>query len=246
MVEVVRCNLRGKFAHFRRFYTNSSSLSYPFPPPTVIRGIIGAALGLERHEYLERLGDLSFALAVCQPVRSIFQSINALMVKSATERELRGFEERTQIPTQFFLAETRGNESEGTLCYHIVLIPPQGFTAQQLAAAFRRPVYPPALGVAYCLGWFEDVRVEQGKLGGESPDLHDYFGVLRAELVDELDLGSVAPRRISRDRYPIRLDGRRQLQEAGDLLVDLLGHPIRCRYRGPWIQLGAERWALIS
>ncbi len=247
MNEAVLCDLRGKFGHFRRFYTNSSSLSYPIPPPTVVRGLVGAALGLERHEYSNRLADLRIGIGVRQPLRTIMQSINALMVKSASEKELRGFEGRTQIPTQLLIPDTRQEDWDSTaLCYRLVLVPPAWLSGQELAAALQAPVYPPALGVAYCLAWFEAVEIREGTLGADDPELADYHGALEAEAIVEFALDDSVRRKLSRDRYPLRLDSGRRLVAATDLIVDLLGNPIRCRYRGSWVQLGNERWAVIG
>ncbi len=247
MNEVVLCDLRGKFGHFRRFYTNSSSLSYPIPPPTVVRGIVGAALGLERHEYSDRLADLRMGIGVRQPLRTIMQTINALMVKNASDKELRGFEARTQIPTQLLIPDTRQEDWDSTsLCYRLVLVPPVGLSVQDLAAALRTPVYPPALGVAYCLAWFDAVEIGEGILGADDPELADYHGALEADAIVEFALDDRVRRKLSRDRYPVRLDSDRRLVAATDLIVDLRGHPIRCRYRGAWVQLGSERWALIG
>jgi len=247
MVAVVRCDLCGKFAHFRRFYTNSSSLSYPIPPPSTIRGLVAAALGLEPSDYPERLRTLQMAIGVRQPLRTLLQSTNALMVKSGTERELRGFEPRTQIPTQFLLPETSFDDWDTTsLRFHLVLVPPEGLSVGQLAEALRAPIYPPALGTAYCLGWIEGVEVHEAEVGHDDPSVVAYLGALDASQVEELELDERTPNRLSRDRYPVRLDGQRRLVDARDLIVDLRGYPIRCRYRGRWLQIGTERWALID
>lgn len=41
-------NLKGRFAHFLKAEAGASALSYPLPPRTVILGIVGAILGLEK------------------------------------------------------------------------------------------------------------------------------------------------------------------------------------------------------
>lgn len=38
----------GDYAHFRRFYTTTSPLSFPIPPRTALCGLIGAIIGLEK------------------------------------------------------------------------------------------------------------------------------------------------------------------------------------------------------
>ena len=53
LMEILAFNIRGKFAHFRKFYSNSSALSYFIPPRTTIIGLIAGMLGLERDSYYE-------------------------------------------------------------------------------------------------------------------------------------------------------------------------------------------------
>ncbi|GBD16825.1 hypothetical protein HRbin26_01733 [bacterium HR26] len=241
MVQVVRFTLRGKLAHFRRFYTNSSSLTYPIPPPTVIRGIVGAALGLSRLEYPAVLADLSMAVRPAAPARTLFQGVNFLKVVNSAERELRGLEPRTQIPTQFLLPHTL----DEALAFEVLLLPGRQATATDLAGGLQAPVYPPTLGTAYCLGWIESVNVVDATDGGEgSEEIAPYFGALYADAVEAIDVA--VGQRLSRDRYPIRLAADRRLESARDLLVELSGAPIRCRYRGAWLVVGGERWGVIG
>lgn len=48
MVDVTCFRLWGRFAHFRRAESAVSALSYPFPPRTVLIGLIGAILGIPK------------------------------------------------------------------------------------------------------------------------------------------------------------------------------------------------------
>ncbi|MDR0676205.1 MAG: CRISPR-associated protein Cas5 [Elusimicrobiota bacterium] len=58
MIEkVIKFKLFGKFAHFRKFYTNASSLSYLLPPRTVILGLIASILEYKRDSYYEILNN---------------------------------------------------------------------------------------------------------------------------------------------------------------------------------------------
>jgi len=49
-MQLIIFRLRGRFAHFLRAEASASALSYPFPPRTVILGILGAILGLPKDE----------------------------------------------------------------------------------------------------------------------------------------------------------------------------------------------------
>lgn len=54
----------GKYAHFRRPYTNVSSLSYPFPPRPTISGLLGAILGIQKNKVAETFDNEKLKVAV--------------------------------------------------------------------------------------------------------------------------------------------------------------------------------------
>lgn len=49
-MQLTSFRLRGRFAHFLRAEASASALSYPLPPRTVILGVLGAILGLQKDE----------------------------------------------------------------------------------------------------------------------------------------------------------------------------------------------------
>lgn len=80
-------DLKGKFAHFRKFYTNSSLLSYLVPPRTVIEGVVAAILGFERDSYYEELLAENLLIAVQKIERTykIVQTVNYIKATSVNE-----------------------------------------------------------------------------------------------------------------------------------------------------------------
>ncbi len=80
-MKVLVFDIYGDFAHFRKFYTTSSPLSYPFPPPSTVRGIIGAILGFEREEYLEKTKDLLIGVGILSPVKKIRMGLKYINTK---------------------------------------------------------------------------------------------------------------------------------------------------------------------
>lgn len=54
---------KGKFAHFLRAEANVSAPSYPFPPRTVLLGLVGAILGLDKDTPQEILKTANFAIS---------------------------------------------------------------------------------------------------------------------------------------------------------------------------------------
>ncbi|MCS7245973.1 MAG: CRISPR-associated protein Cas5, partial [candidate division WOR-3 bacterium] len=45
---LISFELKGKFAHFRAFYSNATAISYYFPPRTTLVGLVAGILGRER------------------------------------------------------------------------------------------------------------------------------------------------------------------------------------------------------
>ena len=82
---VLAFTLSGRFAHFRKFYTNSSALSYLVPPRTVIMGILASILLIPRDSYYERFSQescwISTAVAQGCSIKKSVQSVNMLHEK---------------------------------------------------------------------------------------------------------------------------------------------------------------------
>lgn len=65
---ILELKLSGSFAHFRKFYTNASSLTYSIPPRTTFCGILASILMKQRDSYYDQMTSdkLGIAIAVWQ------------------------------------------------------------------------------------------------------------------------------------------------------------------------------------
>jgi CRISPR-associated protein Cas5h len=107
-LKVLVFDIYGDFAHFRKFYTTSSPLTFPFPPPPTVRGIIGAILGFEREEYLEKTKDLLIGVGILSPVKKIRMGLNYIHTKGKSGFDptlilsrKQGNSVRTQVRAEF-------------------------------------------------------------------------------------------------------------------------------------------------
>lgn len=161
--KVLIFDIRGPMAHFRKYYTNSSSLSYLFPPRTVIVGLIAGLLGLasERHTknkeetYYEKFStDKCFvAVSMRTKVRRIMQSVNYIKTKTDKYNKY-SFEALvtgtrgppTQIPLEILLPENSCDELTYRIYfYHVELNDKYDELKKRLEG--QRFVYPPYLGL---------------------------------------------------------------------------------------------------
>lgn len=111
--EVLIFDIKGYAGHFRKFYTNSSSLSYSVPPRTTISGIIAAILGLKRDTYYDdfNVDNADIGIRKNSKTRKILQSVNYMKIQ--TKKHFEFPENHTQIPFEIILGE------EGFISYRI-------------------------------------------------------------------------------------------------------------------------------
>jgi CRISPR-associated protein Cas5h len=63
-MKLLQFDIYGRLAHFRKFYSNVTSLSYYFPPRNTIIGMIGSILGMQRDSYYGILSDNKLGVAI--------------------------------------------------------------------------------------------------------------------------------------------------------------------------------------
>ncbi len=236
-------DLVGQAAHFRKFYTNSSSLSYPLPPRTTISGIIAAILGYCRDSYYDVLGPGSSLVSVSprSPVRSIIQTVNNLLVKSPSD--LNGSSKlsmHTQVPTEIVLPLHEGE----SLVYRVYFAHESEGVFDELMDRVQRsvPAYPISLGTAPMLGelrWValvDDWRVV---------DSGDWIAAVTPCLVDAVadvgferdDLPDGERLQIMKDLMPYAFEpGRRNVWNR-DYMYERQGHPLPVRLKTPALRL---------
>lgn len=79
ILKLLSFRVSGQYAHFRKFYTNSSSLSYLVPPRTVIIGMLASILGYARDSYYELFNPQKIKISVnVTPGTIIKKKINSL------------------------------------------------------------------------------------------------------------------------------------------------------------------------
>ncbi|MCZ7384745.1 MAG: type I-B CRISPR-associated protein Cas5b [Candidatus Methanoperedens sp.] len=157
MTNILIFDLKGPFAHFRKYFTNSSSLSYSFPPRTVITGLVAGLLGYERDTYYKKFGDseCKVAVSIKTPIRKIMQTMNYTNTKSYTmDSILSGKMEHTPIPLE--IVRPLNNYD---IVYRIY------FQHEKIHQEFKERLeqqkffYPPYLGITEFLAEIEFIDV---------------------------------------------------------------------------------------
>lgn len=148
--DVVVFDVWGDYAYYRRGYTTTSTISYPFPSRTTIAGFISGILGYSRDSYYELFNEENslIGLKIINPIKKTRINLNYINTKESMHLfEIRSNGKRTQVPAEF-LKDVRYrvyvslNDKEKLLdLYELV--------------KEHKSVYTPYLGITECLCNFE-------------------------------------------------------------------------------------------
>lgn len=98
--DIISFEIYGKVAHFRKFYSNASALTYSLPPRSTIIGILASILGYERDTYYESLDKFLIGVQILNPIKKVFQRMNYLKIESKNINEFSGTDNRSQISVE--------------------------------------------------------------------------------------------------------------------------------------------------
>lgn len=242
---------KGKMAHFRQFDANSSSLSYSFPPPTVVMGLVAGLLGMRRDEYYDLLGPdrLKISVQIKTPPRKIMQSVNYIFAKSVNDLNMSGESPHTQIPVELLTAK---DFPDGFLCYRVVLQTPDatlhGFITKALEQ--NRYKFLPYFGSAPFQSWLE----WPGPIKSVSPILDETVIVDTTAAVESIDLTTLSMETIEGSlpafyREHVRrffTGDDRQPGEVMDVIWEKNRGKIKARFKTPVYRIQLENEALTA
>lgn len=175
-MQVLAFHLMGKMAHFRKYYSNSTALSYYLPPVVTVKGILAGLLGRERDSYYTEFSDdvCKIAVGIGTKARKITQAMNLLKVEklgdlngsSRPSKQVYGAN-HTQNDTEWIVPE---NFQTGALCYPVRFWHEDEALMAELAeklcsfpGAYGSEGISLALGSAQCLGWIENAKLLETK-----------------------------------------------------------------------------------
>jgi len=246
MRSVLIFDLVGPMAHFRKFDTNSSSLTYLFPPRSTVAGLIAGILGMERDTYYDIFhpDHCNIGLSVKSYPRKLMQTVNYMYVTSRTH--LNNSQGHTQIPIEFLLPEGKNwhepSSTHNRLRYRIYFQHiDQSIHAEIKERIIRSEyVYPPYLGLTEMLGqleWVEEVTYGnwQEQTTNEVITIHSVCPIYALE-ERSIQLGDVRSSIFYKERMLRYFTSERNIGETVDYLYEKTGM-IKAKPRVPVITL---------
>lgn len=216
--EVLGLRIFGPFAHFRKFYSNVSALSYYLPPKTTILGLLAAIVGKNFSDFYatcEKLYDeMEIAISINSNLKKMFYSTNYL---DTSEKNFKIQSSPTRIecilnPDYTIYARVRNGSKNGM----------DFITELSKKVKKHETHYTPYFGSANMIANFEflgEFPIYTTKDCGEV-----YSAIPTSTLGSSITSGSSA--RILFDRFPLKLGQDRSPLGYIDLAFNIEGEPI--------------------
>lgn len=202
--------IRGQYGHFRKPYAPVSPVTYSFPPPPTVMGIIGAICGYGKNEYAEKIGWDKIRIAVCliSPVKRFRTGLNLINTKGNKYFRLVGDTPRSQIPYEFLKDPS----------YRIYVADAHNEAMDDLGELLKKgkTIFTPSLGLAQCLATISFCgETEANK--GMSGNL-EITSVIPTDQVETINYEQ--GERYTRFRIPEKMKADRTVEKYGEVVVD--------------------------
>jgi len=225
MDKILKFKIWGDYAHFKKFYTTTSPLTFEFPPPPTIIGIISAIIGLDKNEYLKYFQnpeEFKIALSILNPIKKVRWTQNLI----DTKHHFWKIKNRTQIRIEFL--------KDSAFVIYFFHNDENIYDNLKRNLENHKSVYSVSLGLSELLGNFElidEVKIENSK----SDDWINIDSVLPYScLQDDNSVDFEISREIFKVNFPILMQPNRVVNKREDILFERNGKPIKCKVTQFW------------
>ena len=235
--KIIVFDVWAEYAHFRKFYTTTSPLTFSVPPRTAVCGLIGAITGLskEENDYLKYFPfeGAKIGLRILNPIKKTIVAQNLIHTKNAKGPGMNLITQRTQIRFEFlkspkyriYFAYTGEN---GNL-----------LNLKQLLSE-HKSVYTPVLGLSENIANFEFI----GEFEIEHLHSNDFIAVNSViplgQVEEENGLNFNYNAEYFSERQPLMLDNERVVQKYDEILFERNGLPVNVRLKNGHFEIAGE------
>lgn len=241
-MEVLVFDIWGDYAHFRKFYTTSSPLSYAFPPPPTVSGILGAICGIDKNEYLKVFSPekTRIGIRLLNPVKKIRMGINFLETRGSNLKvpmSAKGLAPRTQIRVEF-IKDPRYRFY--VFHEHVNIIE----NIKNLLVE-HKTVFTVSLGISELLANFRFIGVyDMEKVSGNEKSL-ELATAFSTEYLMPHGLEIEEGKKYFKERMPIVMTPDRVVEKYSDVIFESQGKTIKAKLKEAYILSNGEIVALF-
>lgn len=252
-MEILCFKVKGKLAHFRKYYANNTAFSFTVPPRTSLMGMVGAVMGWPRDSYYEDLAseNIRFGIRVLSPLKKSFHRLNFLSIKSTGDMskkwssDFRGEGGRIQTP---FEVVSAWDIAKGEVVYQVFI------SAQDTGKGIfelikeqfisKEPVFSITLGTANFTASIHDVELVNAQeiMQKSSEEFVLMNTAVPSDQIEELkfdkqEFGNY--NFVEEDMMPgdFVANNNREVRKMNRLLFSITPNPIRVKLKNPFFQV---------
>jgi CRISPR-associated protein Cas5h len=224
-MKILVFDIWGDYGHFRKFYTTSSPLTFSFPPPPTIAGILGAIYGTDKNinEYLKVFGyeKCSLSLQILNPVKKVRIGLNLLETKGSNLKlpmSDKNLAPRTQIRTEF----VKGSK------FRIYVRHRDNKVFDKLVDKVKKheSVYTVTLGLSELIADFKYVGIYEAEQKSDTEFVELQTPVAWTNLIQnglEIESG----KKYFKEKMPIKMNYERIVEKYDDVIFEPDGKTIK-------------------
>jgi len=177
MEKVLVFDVWSEYAHFRKFFTTTSPLTFSLPPRTALCGLMGAILGLSKETYLSKFPkkDAFFAIKLLNPVKKVRFSENLIDTESISTMNV--IKQHTRIKFEFL--------KDAKYRIYFSHSDPDLYSSALEMISGHKCVYTPCLGISEHIANFGYVG-EYSLIKKENPDGVSIDSILPKEQIQKI------------------------------------------------------------
>ncbi len=228
-MKVLAFDIWGDFGHFRKFYTTTSPLTFSFPPPPTIAGMLGAIYGTDKNtnEYLREFGSsrCKIALQILNFVKKVRMGLNLLETKGTNFKlpmSDKNLAPRTQIRTEFL--------KDPRFRIYVSHEDDKAFDMLSKSIERHRSVYTVSLGLSELLADFKYVGVYHAEMITSSEAAELSTTVMADNLIED-GLEIESGKKYFKEKIPIVMNQDRVVEKYEDVIFEPDGKIIKARVK---------------
>lgn len=228
-MKVLIFDIYGDYGHFKKFYTTSSPLTFSFPPPPTVQGMLGAICGIDKSGYLEVFSRArcKIALGLRGPVKKVRMGINHINTKGNhwTPVKKKYHEARTQIRTEFLKDPA----------YRLYVHHRDELIFNTLLKNVRehKTVYSLSLGLSELLADFQYVDLSEVKeITGSGPV--SLNSVLPVPAMEEYGMCIEEGKKYFKEKIPVEMTAGRVVENYEDVIFEARGQTMKAAVKKYW------------
>lgn len=226
-------DLWGDYAHFRKYYTTSSPLTFAFPPRPTLAGIVGALLGLQKDEYPGILSgsEATYAVRIMKPIKKTRLAVNYINTKEAID--MSKIKTRSQVRLELVKNP----------CYRIYFSHIDHSIYQRVLKMLseEKTYYTLSLGLSELLAFYRFVG-EEGAEKITSSSFVEIKSVLPYS--EDLEIRFEAEKEYMKDTMPVVQNSERVVEKYSRVIFERQGKPINAKVDSYW-RVGDEKIVVL-